>query len=468
TPPNFAVDWNGQYRIGERHIYFGNNNWKYTEDNKLVEEEHFFTDREPLEFPPASIKFDGLYYLYEREIIYRPDAKAFTEKGTPLTDEAWKFPRNVTKEDLLLHVPTEHKERLANLIDQRNQRLSAERSKTSSPKTAPAPLRPSKPYSRPSPQESVASGSSQIQRQKSRKTESPKKSRPQSRQQSPEPRKETPLPRRTPTPPPDPPNDPDTMSAAGNNNNNPKFTFPAPETFTGEKTRARSWITECETYFLQPGVVQGLPDDRTKIFFCLVKMSGKADFWKRVKLEEYSKEGGHWPAWAAFKTAFIEAFGGDDPKTKALTKLMTMERRRMKGFELYSHLTMLDNLFNESGMTQEDQKIIWLQKTIPNEYFKNIMFDDFDTYATLVTKLKKINKGVERKAFFNVAGIGGGTSSAKDEFAMDVDHLKIAITDVDSNMKDAPCFKCGRKGHWAKECFAKTKAGQGGFKSQGD
>ncbi|KIL53976.1 hypothetical protein M378DRAFT_19333 [Amanita muscaria Koide BX008] len=126
---------------------------------------------------------------------------------------------------------------------------------------------------------------------------------------------------------------------------------------------------------------------------------------------------------------------------------------------------MLNNLFNESGITQEDQKIIWLQKTILNEYFKNIMFDDFDTYTSLVTKLKKINKGVERKTFFNVAGIGGGASSTKDEFAMDVDHLKIAITDVDSKMSDSPCYKCGRKGHWAADCFAKTKAGQGGFKS---
>ncbi|KIL55905.1 hypothetical protein M378DRAFT_17521, partial [Amanita muscaria Koide BX008] len=381
---------------------------------------HFYTDREPSDLPRVAVKFNGEIYLYEREILYRPDAKVFTERGTGLvlTDNIWNIPKNVTKEDLLLHVPFDKKERLAHLIDQRNQQLSAERSKTQSPRNASAPLRPSKPYSRPSPQEPVASGSSQIQRQRSRKTESPEKSRTSSRQQSPEPRRETPPPQRSPTPPGNPPDDPLTMAAAANNPS--KFTFPAPEAFTGEKTRARSWITECETYFTQPGVRLGIPDDRTQVFFCLIKMSGKADFWKCVKLEEYTKEGGTWPTWAVFKTAFIEAFGGDDPKTKALTKLMTMERRRMKNFELYSHLTMLDNLFNESGMTQEDQKIIWLQKTIPNEYFKNIMFDDFDTYASLVTKLKKINKGVERKTFFNVAGIGGGTSNTKDEFAMDI------------------------------------------------
>ncbi|KIL53975.1 hypothetical protein M378DRAFT_19332, partial [Amanita muscaria Koide BX008] len=325
TPPNFAVDWNGQYRIGDQHIYFSNNNWRYAQSSQPVEEEHFFTNRKPFEFPPACVKFDGLTYLYKREIIYRPDAKVYTEKGTgiPLTDDAWNFPRNVNKEDFLLHVPFDKKDKLAQAFE-REQQLSAERSKTSSPRNAPAPLRPSKPYSRPSPQESVASGSSQIQRQRSRKTESPEKSRPQSRQQSPEPRRETPLPPRTPTPPGNPSDDPITMAAAANNT--PKFTFPAPETFTGEKTRARSWITECETYFTQPGVRLGIPDDRTQVFFCLIKMTGKADFWKRVKLEEYTKEGGTWPTWAAFKTAFIEAFGGDDPKTKALTKLMTMER----------------------------------------------------------------------------------------------------------------------------------------------
>ncbi|KIL57923.1 hypothetical protein M378DRAFT_15918 [Amanita muscaria Koide BX008] len=95
--------------------------------------------------------------------------------------------------------------------------------------------------------------------------------------------------------------------------------------FSNDNWKARSWITECKTYFTQPSVHPGIPDDPTKVFFCLIKMTGKADFWKCVKLEEYTKEGGAWPAWAAFKTAFIEAFGGDDPKMKALTKLMTME-----------------------------------------------------------------------------------------------------------------------------------------------
>ncbi|KIL54647.1 hypothetical protein M378DRAFT_18694 [Amanita muscaria Koide BX008] len=251
TPPNFAVDWNGHYRLGEKDIYF-TDNWRYKEDRSLVEESHFYTDRGPSDLPRVAVKFNGEIYLYEREILYRPDAKVFTERGTGLvlTDDIWNIPKNVTKEDLLLHVPFDKKERLAHLIDQRNQQLSAERSKTQSPRNAPAPLRPSKPYSRPSPQEPVASGSSQIQRQRSRKTESPEKSRTSSRQQSPEPRRETSLPRRTPTPPGNPPDDPLTMAAAANNPS--KFTFPAPEAFTGEKTRARSWITECETYFTQP------------------------------------------------------------------------------------------------------------------------------------------------------------------------------------------------------------------------
>ncbi|KIL57924.1 hypothetical protein M378DRAFT_15919, partial [Amanita muscaria Koide BX008] len=139
TPPNFAVDWNGQYRLGERDIYF-TDNWRYREDRSLVEESHFYTDREPSDLPRVAVKFNREIYLCEREILYRPDAKVFTERGTGLvlTDNIWNIPKNVTKEDLLLHVPFDKKERLAHLIDQRNQQLSAERSKTQSPRNAPA------------------------------------------------------------------------------------------------------------------------------------------------------------------------------------------------------------------------------------------------------------------------------------------------------------------------------------------
>ncbi|KIL55262.1 hypothetical protein M378DRAFT_18095 [Amanita muscaria Koide BX008] len=99
----------------------------------------------PIENHPTShvllLSFNGEIYLYEREILYRPDAKVFTERGTGLvlTDDIWNIPKNQTKEDLLLHIPFDKKERLAHLIDQRNQQLSAERSKTQSPRNAPNP-----------------------------------------------------------------------------------------------------------------------------------------------------------------------------------------------------------------------------------------------------------------------------------------------------------------------------------------
>ncbi|KIL55401.1 hypothetical protein M378DRAFT_17991 [Amanita muscaria Koide BX008] len=134
---------------------------------------------------------------------------------------------------------------------------------------------------------------------------------------------------------------------------------------------------------------------------------------------------------------------------------------------------MLDNLFNESGMTQEDQKIIWLQKTIPNEYFKNIMFDDFDTYASLVTKLKKINKGVERKTFFNIASIGGGTSSTKDEFAMDIrpatnaDEKDIGLQTVLLKPKRDKEKQFGNKGGRGGNFRGNTGRGRGGFRGKG-
>jgi hypothetical protein len=96
----------------------------------------------------------------------------------------------------------------------------------------------------------------------------------------------------------------------------------APPDFTGERVKAKQFISSCELYFAVNAAVYDT--DMKKVVFALSFMTaGAAAAWKEQKLALYTAAGTTWP-WGAFKTDFTTAFSAvSDKVTAKMDQLMT-------------------------------------------------------------------------------------------------------------------------------------------------
>jgi hypothetical protein len=111
----------------------------------------------------------------------------------------------------------------------------------------------------------------------------------------------------------------------------------------------------------------------------------------------------------------------------------------------------LDTLIQESKITDEDQKKSFLADALSDDHHKFLAFTRPNTYANALTAILEYEVELDRTSYG-----GGGSRAPRDPNAMDVDRVK--INSLESNKANDKCNHCGKKGHWAKDCYLKKNA----------
>ncbi len=89
--------------------------------------------------------------------------------------------------------------------------------------------------------------------------------------------------------------------------------------------------------------------------------------------------------------------------------------------------------------------------TLSDDHRKFLAFTRPDTYANALTAILEYEVELDRTSY------GGSSRAPHDPNAMDVDRVKINQFRSKLNDKDM-CNHCGKKGHWAKDCFLKKNS----------
>jgi len=243
--------------------------------------------------------------------------------------------------------------------------------------------------------------------------------------------------------------------------NDDRAKFPAPNNFKSRADGAKTWLMMLEEWLDTPGMPQNLTD-RNKVRMALFKIEGEANQWKNSRLAKYktitaAHPNGEWPSWVEFKTDFLAQWGESNEAAKALRQLKNYEYRRHTKTPLGQILTTVDTLIQEAGIGDEEQKKSFLRQAIPPNYALMLAISRPATYADSVNVIQQFEVELGRNTFSSQPT----RMSMSDPFAMDTSLDRLAINSTlkgKGSAKDVQCFKCHRKGHFAKDCFAKTTA----------
>ncbi|KIL54445.1 hypothetical protein M378DRAFT_18875, partial [Amanita muscaria Koide BX008] len=320
NPPNLAQRKGDIFTLTNRRIVCSKGTWFYDDNLTEVHRSEWWAEKGANERPPHSLVYKEKLYYEKCQIDYFPQARlwAYTDQATPqpLTDEDYEGVKPRTFQEFEQLAEKALPDEIVDEFIQNKRNLHKKKQQEAGSKGLQPSRTPSRRIS-PSTSQSgpIQSTSSLAPLIKQREAVVPKQlaSTPVTTDNTTFPRTSTlpQLPPHGPQPQPQgerqpvqgpphqqgnqgtgeggpPDNGPEPENEVESDDemaNQPKF--PGPESFKGERAFARGWLQECESYFATPESKMTEATDRSKIVFCLSKITEKAKEWKYEQLRKY-------------------------------------------------------------------------------------------------------------------------------------------------------------------------------------
>jgi len=234
-----------------------------------------------------------------------------------------------------------------------------------------------------------------------------------------------------------------------------------PEPFDGKPENVDGFITACELVFQTS--TKKFEHNKARIFYVLSYCTkGVAIVWRDKVLRDMSnvldelaqisldeKIGG----WEAFVRLFKGAWKGTHTTAEAQVKLQHIYQGNRGVEEYYTEFRLLAL----DSQLRDDALLIFFKKGL-KEVIKRRIFDSGTLPRTLTEWVERarIIDQAWKESELDRRGSGWKSAPGKIRYAEEK-RKRLPDDEYQKRRKEGLCYKCGNKGHLAKDCFAKGR-----------
>ncbi|KAB2572392.1 Retrotransposon-derived protein PEG10 [Lasiodiplodia theobromae] len=248
---------------------------------------------------------------------------------------------------------------------------------------------------------------------------------------------------------------------------NPKFKVKEPDTFDGTRGKLDEFLRQLQTYFHLFGTA--FQDDSQKIFFAGSYLRGNAARWFEPYQEDFGKPDQHeettelFHNFDNFAKALRETFEDKDQYQDAAHRIQTLKQTGSAAtyttqFRLYaSRLQWPDNVL----------KMLYyegLKDHIKDEFARTKLPDSYQEVVRIAIQLDTRLYDRRREATRSnrpAANSSQPRNTTSPGEPMDLDSVRrngpLSQEEKDRRRKEDLCLRCGKKGHYARQCKGGNK-----------
>ena len=231
----------------------------------------------------------------------------------------------------------------------------------------------------------------------------------------------------------------------------------------GEKDKpveVDTWLFQLEQWF----ETQPMLSEPDKVRLAGLLLHGMAASWYRDMAKRPPAEQPQ--TFATFKEEMLAMFMPINRARIARDKLSTAKQRENEPVELYTQY--MRKLFLAIGQIAEDEKVDRYVRGLKFNLRKEVFLQEpqtFESASRIAAKYDALFRSMSKRDLPDIRTTESASTSSSMAEPMDLSGISMPYQRNKPRQGSAPpdkskaeCFNCGKKGHWARDCWSKPRS----------